>query len=350
MISAPDPNQLEEKILTLIRAQALGDQEFNAVALEIFKHQYQFNLPYRNYCEALGKSPEKLIRWQEIPTVSTDAFKLHRHPLTTFPAESASQTFLTSGTTQDIKGRHFFPSLSLYEASILSAWKSLNLPQPSTLVFLTAQPEHAPNSSLSHMMGVLADYYGSALIVWAINEDGGLDELAIEKIMNQDAPVAMLGTALAFLHLFENHHLKLPTGSFAMETGGYKGTKRHLEKADLYSLFETKLGLSPDSVINEYSMTELSSQFYTCGLGAAHHGQTWTRTRVINPLTGDDAASGQPGHLAIYDLANLHSVMAIQTQDIAIAGENGSFTLLGRDPSALPRGCSRAADHTLQPS
>jgi hypothetical protein len=171
----------------------------------------------------------------------------------------------------------------------------------------------------------------------------------------------MLGTALAFLHLFElaDESLALPEGSWAMETGGYKGTDRHLEKQDLYALFEKKLRLPASSIINEYSMTELSSQFYTRGLGHPHSGPSWTRIRVIDPLTNTDALAGEPGHLVIYDLANLHSVMAIRTQDIAIRHTaplaegnqslegNQSFTLLGRDPSALPRGCSRAADHQL---
>jgi len=106
-----------------------------------------------------------------------------------------------------------------------------------------------------------------------------------------------------------------------METGGYKGTKRQIEKPDLYQLFEEKLNIPSYSVINEYSMTELSSQFYTHGVGAAHIAPAWTRTRVINPLTGEDSAPGEPGHLAIYDLANLYSVSALQTQDLAIAGE-----------------------------
>ena len=49
----------------------------------------------------------------------------------------------------------------------------------------------------------------------------------------------------------------------------------------------------------------------------------------------------------LFDLANLGSVLAIQTQDLAVAREDGTFELLGRDPAALPRGCSRAADEML---
>ena len=197
-------------------------------------------------------------------------------------------------------------------------------------------------------MGVLADHYQGAHIIWAVSKNGDIDFESLRKLSDETQPVAILGTAIAFLHLFENCRLSLSPNSFAMETGGYKGTKRQIEKPDLYQLFEDKLNIPSDSVINEYSMTELSSQFYTHGVGAAHIAPAWTRTRVINPLTGEDSAPGEPGHLAIYDLANLYSVSALQTQDLAIAGENSSFTLLGRDPSALPRGCSRAADHNLR--
>jgi len=167
-------------------------------------------------------------------------------------------------------------------------------------------------------------------------------------------PITLLGTALAFLNLFEmlDKPLTLPAGSWAMETGGYKGTQRSLKKEELYAMFTQHLGIPLDFVINEYSMTELSSQFYTQGLNRPHMGPEWIRIRAIDPITGLDAAPGNLGHLAIYDLANAYSVIAIQTQDLAIAHDDRSFTLIGRDPSALPRGCSRAADDSLnsQPS
>jgi len=197
-------------------------------------------------------------------------------------------------------------------------------------------------------MGVLADYYTDAEIIWAISENGEMNFQSLQILAEKNQPVAILGTAIAFLHLFENISIPLPSGSFAMETGGYKGTNRQMSKETLYQLFEEKLNIPSHSVINEYSMTELSSQFYTRGIGSSHGSPAWTRTRVIDPRTGNDSIIGEPGHLLIYDLANLYSVLAIQTQDIAIAEENGSFTLLGRDPTALPRGCSRAADHSLK--
>ena len=68
---------------------------------------------------------------------------------------------------------------------------------------------------------------------------------------------------------------------------------------------------------------------------------SWRRDRTCR-----EVADGGTGVLRIFDLANTGSCCAIQTRDLAIRrGEN--FQLLGRDPAALPRGCSRAADEML---
>lgn len=343
----------------LIDGLAAEENTFNSLAISVFKNQHDQNLVYRQYCDSLGKNPSNLSHWHDIPAVPTDVFKLEDYPIVTFPIENTHKTFLTSGTTTEVKGQHHFPSLEFYENSIKSGWDELDLPHPSQAIFLTGSPEQAPQSSLSHMMGVLSDSFAENA-TWAIGVTGKIDfdkiNLAIKIAIKKNEPVALLGTALAFLYLFDqlDSSISLPPGSWAMETGGYKGTSRHLEKEDLYQLFEQKINLAPDSIVNEYSMTELSSQFYTRGLGRPHTGPSWTRVRVIDPLTETDALPGEPGHLVIYDLANFHSVMAIRTQDIAVRSEadlaegNNSFTLLGRDPSALPRGCSRAADHSLR--
>jgi len=50
--------------------------------------------------------------------------------------------------------------------------------------------------------------------------------------------------------------------------------------------------------------------------------------------------------LRLIDLANIGSVLAIQTQDLAIR-RGADIELLGRNPAAIPRGCSRSADEML---
>jgi hypothetical protein len=93
-------------------------------------------------------------------------------------------------------------------------------------------------------------------------------------------------------------------------------------------------------------MTELSSQFYSRGPDGLHTAPPWLRTCIIDPETGDEVTLGETGILRLFDLANVGSVMAIETQDLAVRHEAG-FKLLGRDPSALPRGCSRPVDEML---
>jgi hypothetical protein len=95
-------------------------------------------------------------------------------------------------------------------------------------------------------------------------------------------------------------------------------------------------------------MTELSSQCYSNGIGRSHLAPPWLRFQVIDPETNQEASPGKIGLLRIVDLANLWSAQAVLTQDLAIAQPDGGFLLLGRDPSALPRGCSRAMDELIQ--
>ena len=68
---------------------------------------------------------------------------------------------------------------------------------------------------------------------------------------------------------------------------------------------------------------------------------------MIDPETGLEAPEGGCGVLRLIDLANLGSVLAIETQDMAIRRGTG-FELIGRDPTAIPRGCSRSADELLR--
>ncbi len=327
------------RLLARLRDPApIVEPEFNTLALELFALQRRQNAPYARFCEG---RPEP-AHWSAIPAVPTGAF---RHAaLRAFPEAETVATFRTSGTTGEGFGSHHFATLALYEASILQMWARLGLPRLPQ-VLLVQPPAQAPHSSLSHMMGTLGALGPQT---WVLGEEGQLDLPALRAAV-ASGPVLLLGTALAFLHLFEAlgaERLPLAPGSFAMETGGYKGTGRSLPKAELYARFTTTLALEADAVFNEYSMTELSSQWYTHGLGRPHHGPPWARALVVDPASGLPVAEGERGIVRLFDLANAGSVLALQTQDLALRRGEG-FELLGRDPAALPRGCSRAADEFL---
>lgn len=323
----PRFSALEKKVLEFLQE---GEGDFAGLMMEAHAFQKAHGAAYGALCATLPEA----TNWREIPALPLDAFR--STAIRTFPEGETVRTFRTSGTTGEGYGEHHFRTLALYRAAVFGGW---GLPLRGVLS-LTASPVEAPYSSLSCMAGYLTmpDKF--------FNGDWPKLRQALKE---EKKSVILFGTALGFLNFFEwlgERAMVLPAGSKAVETGGYKGTDRVLPKAELYQMFSERLGLDAEQVWNEYGMTELSSQFYTKGLGEPHRGGDWVRGVVIDPETNREVEDGGTGVLRIFDLANLGSCCAIQTRDLAIRrGED--FELIGRDPAALPRGCSRAADEML---
>lgn len=334
---------------------SLTEEQFNRLALDLFQFQIESNPFYQRFCQALEM--EHPARWQDIPAVPTSAFK--RTAVCSFPPEEASTFFQTSGTTEGESGRHYFASLRLYEAAILSPFSRYLLPDAPArmrMLVLTPPPAQAPNSSLVHMMQTVTHAFGTPESAYYIHESQLEAQALLEALracQAQGEPVFLLGTAFAFVYLLEeaarrNLRFNLPQGSRIMETGGFKGRTREIGREEFYRLLSQATGVPPTHIVNEYGMTELSSQFYDTSLrnGAPSNlkgSPGWTRVRVVDPLTGQDAPAGRPGLIRIYDLANLGSVIALQTEDMGIMHPEG-FEVLGRVKSAAPRGCSLSAE------
>lgn len=311
---------------------AAGGGGFEDRLLDVHRFQRAHNPAYRDFCSGL---PEPTC-WQGIPAVPVSAFKTAG--LRSFPEEQTIRTFETSGTTGGSPGRHHFCSLSLYLHAATRGWIRAGLPAEN-VVAIIPHAAGAPYSSLSQMAS------------WLVPQDRFFFSRRGELLafLETAGKTVIFGTALAFLDFFEwmnGRRVVLPAGSLAVETGGYKGTRREMPKSELYHLFQERLGLPPDSVWNEYGMTELISQFYTNGLGRPHRAPPWARGLVVSPSTGIEVGEGEAGILKIFDAANLGSVCAIQTRDLAIR-RGRDFELIGRDPAAIPRGCSLAADELL---
>jgi len=337
-----DLAEMESQVLRFLRE---GEGFFDDLILKVHFWQRTACVPYGAWCASFPLPSS----WREIPAIPLAAFR--QTAIRSFPAAETTRTFRTSGTTGEGYGEHHFRTVELYRAAVLGGWGRAGLPAENVLCLLRT-PENAPHSSLGCMAGWLApreNFFWGHWEALCAKVEAASGRFSSSKSDTEAASTILFGTALAFLDFFEfldDRSLALPPGSLAVETGGYKGTRRDLPKADLYALFEKKLGLPPASVWNEYGMTELSSQFYTHDLGNPHSGAPWIRTMVIDPATEREVADGGTGVLRIFDLANTGSCCAIQTRDLAIRrGEN--FELLGRDPAALPRGCSRAADEML---
>jgi hypothetical protein len=331
---------LRSRLLNWMRG---GHGDFAAMALEVFRYQFEKNIPYRNYCEALGKTPESTASWQEIPALPTDVFKLPGAALRCFPESQISGHFLTSGTTSETKGKHEYRDLDLYAASVQGAVGAI-FGRPPVFenhkpYFFSQRSENAPQSSLVRMFEIL-DKNGK----WLIDPDG---RIATEKFSPKGA-TAVLGTSIALLRACdEMEPTRLAEGSWIFETGGSKGLKKSFTPAEVRARLSAHFGVPESRILNEYGMTELFSQFYKWGNEETHKAPPWVGVRVVDVHTGQLAKPGEIGYLEIVDLANLETVMAIRTQDLAVAVGEREFILIGRDPDALARGCSRGVEDVL---
>lgn len=376
------PETLRAELLSVIAAgtgAAMPDDAFDRLARAVFAHQFACNQPYRRFCERRGASPATVAHWTEIPAVPTDAFKAaalvcgdvdaieaaaRRHPLGT--ARSAA-VFRTSGTTQGPgqRGTHYVPDLSLYDAALRAGFTAHLLPEGGRMrmISLVPPPEEVPDSSLSHMAGAVVADFGTTASGWFVSPFGGIDHAPLEAAL-RDAeaagePVCILGTAFALVHWLDalrerGIRFRLPPGSRLMDTGGFKGRSREVTREELYSGVEEMIGIPHGWCVNEYGMTEMSSQFYDGVAGSApapaerlHVGPPWVRTQATDPETLRPLPHGEVGVLRHLDLANLDSVAAIQTADLGITSPNG-FRVLGRARGAEARGCSLAMDDLLR--
>jgi hypothetical protein len=229
---------------------------------------------------------------------------------------------------------------------------------------LTPPANEAPHSSLVHMFETVVAKFGSTRSTFCgkVATDGAwsLDPSGAESFLLDASaagrPVAVMGTAFNFVHLLDglagrNRRLELPPGSRVLETGGYKGRSRALAKSELHALITERLGVPAGHIVCEYGMSELSSQAYDLALSPSclaprasrlFHFPPWTRVQIISPETGREIGEGETGSLRIFDLANIRSVLAIQTEDLAIRRGDG-FELLGRAVASEARGCSLMA-------
>lgn len=337
-----------------------ADIEFSGVAVMLFTLQFKYNAPYRRLCEARGIKPSDVAHWSQIPVVPTAAFK--ELELTSLHPEERTRVFHSSGTTEQRPSRHFHSadSLALYQAS-LWPWLKANCGLPIAdcrLLSLTPPAEQVLHSSLVHMFDFVRQqagangemFVGRAGVdgAWALNFDAAFAALN----SNHKKPLLVVGTAFSFVHLLDemaarNLRVQLPPESRVMETGGYKGRSRSMPKAELHRLITEHLGVSGAHIICEYGMSELSSQAYDSPRSKVRspksdrvfHFPPWARARAISPETGREVADGETGLLQVFDLANVFSVQAIQTEDLAVRRGVG-FELIGRAMGAEPRGCS----------
>lgn len=342
--------------------QPWSEEDFDRLAMEVFRLQYERVSAFRAFCEGRGRTPATVGRWHDVPAVPARAFK-HLDLAVGEP----ELVFLTSGTTRgaERRGRHLVARASLYRASLLPPFARhvMASPEPSAsrapFVSLVPSPGALPDSSLSYMIGCAAEAFSSEAH-WLVDASGVLDERGLRAVLEGAArgehPVVVLGTALALLHAVERLEKepapRLPDGSRVMETGGFKGLEREIGREELHDRLAAATGVPRHRIVSEYGMTELLSQLYEPVLSegpeatGVHVPPPWLKVRALDPVSLEEVAPGEPGLLAFFDLANAGSVCHVLTEDVGVVVD-GRVRLQGRARGAEPRGCSRAMDELM---
>lgn len=312
---------------------------FRMRALELFQYQYSHCDIYRLYCDALHVDVTAISELWHIPFLPISFFKTHEvlsRPATT---STADIVFESSGTTGTVNSRHHVWDAQVYEDSLFMGFEEF-YGHPSQYAILALLPSYLEraNASLVYMAKTLMAASGHPANGFYINEWQQLHS-TITSLEQQGTKVLLLGVTFALLDFAEAYPMQLKN-TIVMETGGMKGRRTEMTRAEVHHILKTQWGLL--HIHSEYGMTELLSQAYALADGIFRPTATMqVFVRDINdPL---DVTTHGTGALNVIDLANMHSCAFIATEDIGKINDNNTFEVLGRlDHSAL-RGCSLMA-------
>jgi hypothetical protein len=353
--------QIYEKVLAFIHRPV--HERFEALALDVFRYQFESVLPYRRFCDERGVNPSAVLRVDDIPAVSNVAFKYADLATDKVSLSPDALVFLTSGTTEgrERRGRHIVPRPEVYRASALAHLGAMIFPDSRRLAMLAIHPsaEAMPESSLARMIGWCVDEFGTGKQLVASSRDRVDTGAAIAFLADAETkrePVCILGTTAAFAAVFSalrerGAKCRLADGSRMMDTGGAKGQATPLRTHEVCEAAGELLAIPPAMVINEYGMTELCSQLYD-GTPLNSPGATdtrerlkipppWLRVTARDPVTLMPVQDGEIGLLTFFDLANVGSVSAVMSEDLGCV-EAGRVRVLGRSGAGEARGCALA--------
>jgi hypothetical protein len=318
-----------------------GEEQFRNAAIALFRRQGVDNPIYRKFLSHLGIDVHEVGDILKIPFLPISFFKTHLLQTGSFIPEVV---FESSGTTGTVNSRHGIHSMQYYLDNTLINFKEV-YGDPRQYCFLALLPSYLEkgNSSLVAMAKYLMQESGHPENGFYLNN---LDQLVSQllKLDSQSQPVILLGVTYALMDLAERYNLALKH-VIVMETGGMKGRKKEITRAELHGLLRERLGVQ--DIHAEYGMTELQSQAYAVRDGIFRASSTM-QVLLRSPddpfemwLAGQ--YPGRTGIINIIDLANIHTQAFIATDDLGRFSQDGGFEVLGRVDNCDIRGCSLLA-------
>jgi hypothetical protein len=307
--------------------------EFTSRALGLFQFQFANNPLYRKYTETLGVDPAGVTRLEDIPFLPVSFFKTEAVKTTGFTPETV---FTSSGTTGMVTSRHEIKDLELYRQSFRTAFQRFygNITDWCVIGLLPSYLERS-SSSLVVMVDDLIKGSGHPQSGFYLYEHEALRGLLLE-LEARGQKTLLIGVTFALLDLAEKYSFSL-RHTVIMETGGMKGRRRELTRAELHAFLIRRLGV--ESIHAEYGMTELLSQAYSPGQGL-FTCPPWMRMLVRTEDDPLEVRTEGEGILNIIDLANRWSCAFLATDDVGRIYPDGRFEVAGRVDNSDMRGCS----------
>ncbi len=317
----------------------VNEDNFEAVAIDVFNYQYTNNDIYRKYCDLTIRDISTIKSLHEIPFLPIQFFKTQEITTGNFEAEAV---FESSGTTGSINSKHYVKDLNWYTKSFLEGFDLFygNIEEYCILGLLPSYLERK-NASLVYMVDALIKKSKNELSGFHLYDHKKLHDIIKSNEENKQKTL-LIGVSYALLDFAENFPIKL-NNTIVMETGGMKGKREELTKQALHQVLINQFEVT--KIHSEYGMTEMLSQAYSFENGI-FSTPPWMKILLRsedNPLQTLPNTlkehETQRGVVNVIDLANIDSCSFIATEDTGINYADGGFEITGRLNNSDIRGC-----------
>jgi phenylacetate-coenzyme A ligase PaaK-like adenylate-forming protein len=310
-----------------------SDLAFEALAMEVFHFQALHNPLYAQFLSLLRRDASSIKKLVDIPFLPISFFKSHEIKTGKWPETTV---FSSSGTTGQIPSQHFVRDKEMYLDNCVRGFVE-QYGDPKDWMVLALLPSYLERtgSSLVAMVDHFiqrSNYKESGFFLHNLKD---LQEILEKRPKN--VPVLLLGVSFALLDFAEQFPMNL-TGVTIMETGGMKGRRKEMTRAELHETLCAAFQV--DAIHSEYGMTELFSQGY------AKEGHLFAPCATMRVQTTEindpfcPTKYGKTGVINVIDLANIDTCSFIATEDLGKVHANGQFEVLGRLDTSEMRGCN----------
>ena len=306
---------------------------FAEEAYKIFTFQLHHNPVYEQWCKLLFTDAQNTLLPHQIPFLPISFFKSHKIASTNF---DEAAIFESSGTLQTINSKHFVKDIDLYKTSFIKAFQLFygDIKDWCIIGLLPSYLERN-GSSLIMMVDELIKMSNHAISGFYLDDHEKL-HATLQMLEAKQQKTLLIGVTFGLLDFTEKFSMQLQH-TVVMETGGMKGRRKEMTRAEVHEILKQKLGV--EVVHSEYGMTELLSQAYSLGNGK-FMCPPWMKVLVRDEEDPLVVKENGRGVLNIIDLANAYSCSFIATEDVGIVYDDGSFEVHGRLDYSDIRGCS----------